>query len=119
MASGYDPQRSRARRRVPDTQEPAPVDALLGPMPDGPDADGTPDALPASSGAPVHEAAPEDEPAAAPPRQPLVVDLDPPAGTSGPARSRALLWVVAVLSVIAQVVAYLWWRRRRAAHDGG
>jgi len=40
--AGYDPQRNRARSRNAGSEEPAAVDALLGPPPDGADQEPTP-----------------------------------------------------------------------------
>jgi hypothetical protein len=89
----YDPQRSRSRRRAADDEGPAPVDALLGPVPD---------AVPEP---------PADEPVR---REPLIIDLDQPAPVNVPRhRGKLVLLLLAAVSVVVQAVLFLWWRRRR------
>jgi hypothetical protein len=91
----YDPQRSHSRRRVADDEGPAPVDALLGPLPDQ-----------------------DPEPVR---REPLIIDLDQPAPVNVPRhRGRAVLFVLAGLSLVVQALLFLWWRRRQSvdpSHD--
>jgi hypothetical protein len=119
---GYDPQRGRPRQRVADDDGPAPVDALLGPSPDEPE----PVAPDADAEVPVGAAV--IEPATQPPvaddtvaepaeparREPLVIDLDQPAPVNVPRhRGRLVLYALAALSVVLQILAWRWWRRRR------
>jgi hypothetical protein len=77
------------------------------------------------AGAPVVEDDTVDAPAAPAPaasapaettrREPLVIDLDAPAPVNVPRhRGRIVLYALAVLSLVAQVLAFRWWRRRRA-----
>jgi hypothetical protein len=94
----YDPQRSHTRRRVTDDEGPAPVDALLGPVPDA---------------EPEPDRAPEPSPA---PSEPLIIDLDQPAPVNVPRhRGRLVLFVLAAVSLVVQALLFLWWRRRRSA----
>jgi hypothetical protein len=127
VTPGYDPQRGHARARV-DTTATAPVDALLGPLPDAPDADEAdvpaPEAVVDAAATPAAATPAAEEPTAeAPkattPREPLVLDLDPPAPVNVPRhRGRVVLLALAIASVVAQVVAWIWWRRRRARVAG-
>src|SRR5215204_7005568 len=112
----YDPQRSRSRRRAADDEGPAPVDALLGPSPDRqvdePSAPAAAEVDVVPTGAPT---VPTDEAPTAR-REPLVIDLDQPAPVNVPRhRGRVVLYALAVLSVVLQVLAWRWWRRRKQA----
>lgn len=118
----YDPQRSRSRRRATEDEGPAPVDALLGPSPDDThETDETHEPVPAAEVDVVPTGTPSVEPdeASPPRREPLVIDLDPPAPVNVPRhRGRVVLYGLAVLSVVLQVLAWLWWRRRKRSQAG-
>jgi hypothetical protein len=108
----YDPQRSRSRHRAADDEGPAPVDALLGPLPDVEAAEPAAPAEPAEPAAPPEPAA-TDEPVR---REPLIIDLDQPQPVTVPRhRGRLVLAAMALVSLVVQVLVFLWWRRRRAA----
>lgn len=125
--AGYDPQRNRSRKRASDvSDEPAPIDALLGPAPRVAPPEPTPVAVNDEVVAPAPEpvadlrAVPNPEPAADP--EPVVEDeprddLDPevvPREAPPPASAtRPVGQVVAALAALAALIVFLVaWRRR-------
>lgn len=138
--AGYDPQRNRARRTKPSLDEPAPVDALLGPTSDaidrapdpvpvavndevGPapepmvDLRAVPDPQPAADPEPVTESVVEPEPAVEPEpdAEPESENTEPfPASAPTAAtRSSPVGKVVAAIIAVLAVLAFLIARARR------